>query len=216
MSETLQQLALFSLEAPCPLSGLSYHADFIAPAEEQSLLTALDEGVWSDDINRRAQQFGYHYSIRSRIRANAAQYAGPLPAWCRFVTQRIQARDLFTPELDQMIAQEYLPGQGIGLHTDLESLREDVVCILSLGSQVEMTFLQPSTGARWARMLWPRSLLLIAGEARYDWQHGIPKRRSDFYEARRLPRGRRISLSFRHLGKDAYPLTGKGRADDAR
>jgi hypothetical protein len=35
--------------------------------------------------------------------------------------------------------------------------------------------------------------------ARYEWTHEIPTRRSDAIDGERLPRGRRISLTFRKV-----------------
>ena len=46
----------------------------------------------------------------------------------------------------------------------------------------------------------PRSLLVMAGPARYQWQHYIPHRKSDMVDGMRLPRApRRVSLTFRQV-----------------
>lgn len=44
-------------------------------------------------------------------------------------------------------------------------------------------------------MLEPRSLLMMFGEARYDWKHGIPARKKDDGRLR----GRRMSVTFRKV-----------------
>jgi hypothetical protein len=53
-------------------------------------------------------------------------------------------------------------------------------------------------------LLWlaPRSLLLLQGTARYEWQHGIPARKSDVRNGQRVQRGRRVSLTFRAVQLD--------------
>ena len=43
----------------------------------------------------------------------------------------------------------------------------------------------------------PQSLAVLSGDARYKWQHGIAARKSDKLHGMNLPRGRRISLTFR-------------------
>jgi alkylated DNA repair dioxygenase AlkB len=43
----------------------------------------------------------------------------------------------------------------------------------------------------------PRSLLVLAGEARTAWTHAIPARKSDVVEGARVARGRRVSVTFR-------------------
>ena len=50
-------------------------------------------------------------------------------------------------------------------------------------------------------LLEPRSLVVMRGEARNDWKHGIPARKSDAFAGQtwRCPEGahRRVSLTFR-------------------
>lgn len=46
----------------------------------------------------------------------------------------------------------------------------------------------------------PRSLLVLADEARLAWHHYIPHRRADAVAGRRVPRApRRVSLTFRKV-----------------
>ena len=40
-------------------------------------------------------------------------------------------------------------------------------------------------------------LLILSGEARYDWTHEIPAHKSDMINGARQPRTRRVSLTFR-------------------
>ena len=47
----------------------------------------------------------------------------------------------------------------------------------------------------------PRSLLILAGEARYQWSHGINPRKFDKINGELVPRGRRVSFTFRHVVK---------------
>jgi alkylated DNA repair dioxygenase AlkB len=46
-------------------------------------------------------------------------------------------------------------------------------------------------------LLEPRSLLIVSGEARYEWTHGIAARKSDVYEGQKIVRERRVSMTFR-------------------
>lgn len=45
----------------------------------------------------------------------------------------------------------------------------------------------------------PRSLLILSGEARYKWSHGISQRKLDKVDGELLHRARRISLTFRQV-----------------
>ena len=59
-----------------------------------------------------------------------------------------------------------------------------------------MDFTHPSLGQK-SILIEPRSLIIMQGEARYNWRHGIAKRKSDKFEGQILKRARRVSLTFR-------------------
>lgn len=62
--------------------------------------------------------------------------------------------------------------------------------------------MSPPTGTARVRkcvLLPRRSLLVISGEARYHWSHGIAPRKQDQVMGQLVPRGRRVSLTFRHV-----------------
>ena len=45
----------------------------------------------------------------------------------------------------------------------------------------------------------PKSLVVLSGEARYEWLHGIPARISDVWDEQKHDRERRVSLTFRKV-----------------
>jgi alkylated DNA repair dioxygenase AlkB len=47
--------------------------------------------------------------------------------------------------------------------------------------------------------LQPRSILLLSGEARYNWKHGIKAIKNDKWLNTTIPRKRRISITFRKI-----------------
>jgi hypothetical protein len=48
-------------------------------------------------------------------------------------------------------------------------------------------------------LLEPRSLVILQGDARFAWMHGIPARKTDQYQNRTIQRSRRVSLTFRKV-----------------
>ena len=93
---------------------------------------------------------------------------------------------------------EYLPGAGIPPHCDTHSAFKGALASLSLGGPCAMLF-RRGDDVR-ALLLPPRSLLLMAGEARFAWQHYIPGRMTDFVVGcdEPVPRAtRRVSFTFR-------------------
>ena len=112
---------------------------------------------------------------------------------------RLQQEGHFSKPPDQVIINEYQPGQGITLHTDCVPCFEETIASLSLGSPCVMNFTHTNTGENTSHLLEPRSLLLFSGDARYQWKHGIAARKSDKHDGQIIARGRRISLTFRNV-----------------
>jgi alkylated DNA repair dioxygenase AlkB len=181
---------------PPDIDGLDYRPGFIDAARERELLALIDAGAWSCELRRRVQHFGYRYDYRARQLGPDARL-GPLPPWLAAEAERLAAAGLFAAPPDQVIVNEYLPGQGIAAHVDRPDCFGDTVAGLSLGAACLMRFGHPATGAVADLLLEPRSLFVLRGEARYRWRHGIAARRSDMVGGRRLPRGRRVSITFR-------------------
>ena len=103
----------------------------------------------------------------------------------------------FSIEPDQVIVNEYLPGQGIAAHIDREHCFGEQIATVSLGSHCVMRFENKRLDQKIDVELQPRSLTMITGDARYKWTHSIPARKSDSLRGERVLRGRRLSLTFR-------------------
>ncbi|RNF27264.1 oxidoreductase [Trypanosoma conorhini] len=97
---------------------------------------------------------------------------------------------------------------GIAHHVDAHSAFMDCVFIVSLGSHTVLEYsrhdLPPEVAAPVGIFAAPRSLLLMTGEARYSWTHGIAEKRVDIVSDRIPPlrRGDRVSLTWRR-GREA-------------
>lgn len=192
--------SVFAEEAS--ISGLTRVDDWIGRAEENQLLGLVDAGDWRNDLKRRVQHFGYRYDYRARS-VSLGDHLGPLPGWLAVLAGRLTDNradgGAFREQPDQVIVNEYLPGQGISAHIDCVPCFGDTIAILSLGGPVVMTFQCAADGARREMTLPARSLLTLSGPARYDWLHAIPARKSDMIDGVKTPRVRRVSLTFRSV-----------------
>jgi alkylated DNA repair dioxygenase AlkB len=176
--------------------GLKYIAGCISEADESSLLAAVDTEQWLTDLKRRVQHYGYSYDYKAR-KIDPSMYLGPLPAWAQPMANWLVAEGIMLSTPDQLIVNEYEPGQGIAAHIDCVPCFGPVVCSLTLGSQCVMD-LSAVEGDRVESILLERgSLLVLAGESRYRWRHAIPGRKSDKFGGQIIPRTRRVSLTFR-------------------
>jgi alkylated DNA repair dioxygenase AlkB len=68
---------------------------------------------------------------------------------------------------DQVIVNEYLPGQGIVGHIDCVPCFGDSILAISLGSPCVIMFSNPHTGLQVPLLLEPGSLYIMQGDARY-------------------------------------------------
>ena len=180
------------------IDGLIYEPDFLDQTAIDQLLTNIDAAPWRDDLQRRVQHYGYRYDYKARA-VRPGDYLGPLPDWALGLARRMQADGYFINVPDQVIVNEYLPGQGIAAHVDCEPCFGPVIASISLGSAAVMEFTALATGGRQAVMLKPGSLVVLSGDARYAWKHGIPARKTDPGPYGRVPRARRVSLTFRNM-----------------
>ena len=181
------------------IHGLRYIPDYITEDQHDWLLNQIDEQQWLDDLKRQVQHYGFKYDYRAR-KVNYDMRIGELPEWLKKLSEKLY-EDKHMPEVaDQVIVNEYRPGQGISGHIDCEPCFRDIIVSLSLGSGCIMNFTNKYDKTKKISVwLAPRSLVVLSSEARYAWLHGIPARKSDEWDGQKYERQRRVSLTFRKV-----------------
>jgi alkylated DNA repair dioxygenase AlkB len=157
--------------------GFRYQANFLSRGEEHSLLQHIVPVPFREfefqgfTGKRRIVSFGWRYDFNGGgltkaddmpeflfgIRTKAENFAGIAPG-----------------SLQQVLITEYTPGAAIGWHKD-RSVFGDVVGI-SLLSACNFR-LRRKAGNRWERRKLtaePRSVYLLRGISRTEWEHSIP------------------------------------------
>ncbi|KAJ6468962.1 hypothetical protein DFH09DRAFT_1222044 [Mycena vulgaris] len=103
----------------------------------------------------------------------------------------------------QAILNLYRPGEGITPHVDLLRRFGDGIVGVSFGSGCLMQFARvaEAEGVRPLNLFLPeRSVLVLSGDARYGWTHGIEERTADLVAGTGVvERGVRLSITFRWL-----------------
>jgi alkylated DNA repair dioxygenase AlkB len=168
-----------SLLEPLPSlpEGLEYRAELVSTDEEAELLEHFRELDFREYEfhgylgKRRVVSFGLHYDTNESTVGNTTDIPGFL------LTLRQKAADfarLAPSELQQALVTEYTPGAGIGWHRDRPAYR-DVIGV-SFSSSCRFR-LRRKRGISWERaslIVEPRSVYLLRGPARTQWQHSIP------------------------------------------
>jgi len=176
------------------IRGLTYFSEILDPSIQTMVMDKIDASPWRDDLKRRVQHYGYRYDYKSR-NVDRSMQIGELPEFAIEIAHRMIDLDLIAEVPDQMIVNEYEPGQGISAHVDCEPCFKDSIVTISLGSVYEMDFISVETGEVRSILLELGSAVIMTGESRYRWMHRIKARKSD----RGVLRGRRVSLTFRNV-----------------
>lgn len=157
--------------------GFRYEADFLSTVEEQSLLQHI-EGLPFREFEfhgftgkRRIVSFGWRYDFNG----GGLTKTEDMPDFLAGIRARGEGFAQLAPgKLQQVLITEYSPGAAIGWHKD-RSVFGDVVGISLLSA---CTFrLRLKAGRRWQRRnltAEPRSVYLLRGSARSEWEHSIP------------------------------------------
>jgi len=180
------------------IDGLSCVPNFVTAEEQIRLIEKIDQSQWLNDLKRRVQHYGYRYDYKARGVSRDA-YIGPLPNWVVPIAQRLLVQGYFSAVPDQVIVNEYEPGQGISAHVDCVPCFGKIIASLSLGSAATMQFQNLQAGQKAELYLEAGSLVVLSGPARYEWTHAILARKSDFVAGFKIERGRRLSLTFRTM-----------------
>ena len=158
--------------------GFVYLPDFLTPEEERLLLAEV-EAYPFHEVRMRGQvarrtviHFGWDYDYEGwKIEPTT-----PPSTRLRELADRCaHAAGIAAESLQQFLVARYPPGATIGWHRDAPMFGSPVIGI-SLHAPCTMKF-RRKTGETWTiekQELAPRSLYLIDGEARTQWQHSIP------------------------------------------
>lgn len=174
------------------IAGIKYVPGYLDQETHDQLFSAVDQQRWQMSVDHGVQVYGYHYDHKRRV----AYRIGDLPIWATALARRLYQDGHLESTPNQLVANEYQPGTGIFDHLD-QSVFGEVVISISLGSTCTMRFTRSDPEASYELFLEPRSLLVLSGEARWRWKHGIPSRTSDMWNGREYVRSRRVSLTFR-------------------
>jgi alkylated DNA repair dioxygenase AlkB len=120
---------------------------------------------------RRVFSFGWRYDFNG----GGLSPVEAMPEFLSGIRARAENFAEIPPgTLHQVLITEYTPGAALGWHTD-RSVFGDVV---GISLQSACTFrLRLKTGHRWLRRnltVEPRSIYLLRGPARSEWEHSIP------------------------------------------
>ncbi len=156
------------------------------------------ETVGSGKTSRKVVHYGYKYNYKTKKTNEPAPEMPDTIKNLREIIRRNIVDELGDRKLDQCIVNAYEPGPGINAHYDHLDY-DDYICCFTFGSGATMTFTHLETRKVVDVYINPNSLYVMSGDARYKWSHELAQRKSDVVGGTRVPRGRRVSITFRNL-----------------
>jgi DNA oxidative demethylase len=157
--------------------GLLFEPEIMTAPEEAAFLEVIKELPFGSfrmhgvDAKRRVLRFGAHYTAGSAEMRPSSEF----PRTLESLRERAAAPAGAPVEaLSESLVTEYPPGAGIGWHRDPPAF--GIVVGISFGSNCRMRFQRGEEMQRqtWTIDLPPRSLYVMSGSAREEWQHSIP------------------------------------------
>jgi len=175
------QIDLFDHENISSIPGLLYQPDFLTPDEENILLNIirtipLKPAQYKEFESKcRIMSFGGIYDFTT----HTVKPSPPIDKRLLPLRNRVAKwMGINCEEITQLLVTEYTPGTQLGWHRDVP-VYETIIGI-SLGNEAVIKF------RRWppdpinnrhivSLKVAPRSIYKLENEARWGWQHSVPK-----------------------------------------
>ncbi|HZF65302.1 MAG TPA: alpha-ketoglutarate-dependent dioxygenase AlkB [Chitinophagaceae bacterium] len=189
--------------------GLLLYHNFISESLEEELINEIDNQTWVVDYNRRLQYYGYRNELEAPY--NLTEFPVPMPPLTYKLSQNLVKQNIVLNQPDQVIINEYAPGEGLRPHKD-RNYFENQICGVNLGSGCVMRFIKIAGGDVVDVEVPRRSIYVMQDDARYKWNHSIPSRKKDTVDGNVKHRNRRLSITYRKvIMKKVKPINPDGK-----
>ena len=191
------------------LPGLFLYPDLIDEARETQLLNEIDSQVWIVDYLRRLQYYGYRNELEKPY--ELIPFPVLMPPHMEQLSKELVERKIILLQPDQVIINEYVPGEGIKPHKD-RAYYENQICGVNLGSGCIMRFIKGINEQVIDVEVPRRSVYVMQDDARKKWKHAIPPRKKDNIDGQLKHRERRVSITYRKVKPSkVHPINPEGK-----
>jgi alkylated DNA repair dioxygenase AlkB len=157
--------------------GFEYRIGLISPDEEAELIEhfsklELHEYEFHGFLGkRRIISFGQYYDLAAETLYNP----GEIPDFLLPLRQRAaEFAHIAASDLQHALVTEYAPGAAIGWHRDRPGYKDIIGISFASRCRFRLRRKRDSGWERAEKVLEPRSVYLLRGPVRLQWQHSIP------------------------------------------
>ena len=179
------------------IPGFSLIKDYLDEEEEKFLSDSINKERWVVDYKRRLQYYNYRNELVKPY--DLIPIPSKIPLFLEVLIERMLNDKLVDEKPDQIIINEYKPGEGLKPHTDRKDYFKNTIVGISLLSDTVMEFHENSSETKKKILIPRRSLYVMKDDARYKWKHSIPARKKDVMDGSINHRQTRISITFRNV-----------------
>lgn len=176
------------------IEGLYYIPNYLSKQEVNDLVIFLNShNNWqhiAGPNSRRVIHYGYNYAYNRSGITKTEDIPKNLELIDTNKINSIVKKDIIDTEFNQLIINEYIPGQGIASHIDHTKYFGPVIACISIGD-ICIDFSKKNT--KKTITIESGSLYIMSGPARYEWYHAIEKKLYDDNKKREI----RYSLTYR-------------------
>lgn len=170
--------------------GLFYIEDYLSEEKLNKIKKYLNElefsAISSANNSRRVAHFGYYYSYDR----TGLTPAPAIPEFLNDLVNDIEITSKGFTTFDQVIINEYKPGQGIAPHTDHTKLFGPIIACITIGSSVPITFRNGDITKK--LYIKEGSMYIMTKDSRYKWTHSLTNKSKDT----------RYSITYRAIKKN--------------
>lgn len=189
--------------------GLFLYPDFITETMEHQLINEIDSQTWVVDYDRRLQYYGYRNELEKPY--SLISFPVPMPPFIYQLSENLVAQNIVSLQPDQVIINEYAPGEGLRPHKD-RNYFENQICGVNLGSGCVMRYIKIGSKDVVDVEMPRRAVYVMQDDARYKWHHSMPPRKKDVVDGTVKHRDRRLSITYRKvISKKVKPTNPEGR-----
>ncbi len=181
------------------VNGLFYIPNYISKTELSILKNLIIndiklEPISSNKKSRRVAHYGFYYSYDH----SGLKTAEAIPDNLKDIVNPTRINnligDLIDKEFEQVIINEYQPGQQISYHTDHNNLFGPIIACITIGESVPIKFKLDDIVKKID--VAEGSMYIMTCDARYKWKHALQNNKKDT----------RYSITYRTINKNQPSL----------